>query len=211
MKHFSDDDGMNGHSSSKFILSIKPKEYLKQGLSHCGVYSIKAILSAYGKDDKKHPEEYHTNWIGKNLFSLATGEKYYDNILASYGIKSETKSAESLSDLERTELLRNLLSKNTPVMIRIGNGYLTDKYNPVIGKLMPHWITLWGYDDHKGLFYVYDSGLPQEYWHKTIPIGNTIRTYDEILRDWNFGKWQPWCWNTSSKNYLYVEITKSQG
>lgn len=39
----------------KFILTRKPEEYLKQGLSHCGVYSLKAILSAYGKDNKIHP------------------------------------------------------------------------------------------------------------------------------------------------------------
>jgi hypothetical protein len=194
---------------SKYIASIKPKEYLKQGLSHCGVYSVKAILSAYGKDNKVHPKEYHTNWIGRNLFSFATGEKYYNNILASYGIKSETKSAEDLSDKEKIELLKNILSKDTPVMIRIGNGYFPDKkYNPIIGKLMPHWITLWGYDDNKQLFYVYDSGLPVKFWDKSLPVGNTKRTHDEIIRDWNFGRLQPWCWNTSSRNNLYVEIIK---
>lgn len=191
---------------SKFLLSIKPKEYLKQGLSHCGVYSVKAILSAYGKDDKQHPKEYQTNWIGRNLFSFATGIKYYDKILASYGIKSETRSAEDLSNPERIELLKTLLSKDTPVMIRIANGYLGERYNSVVGRLMPHWITIWGYDDDKKIFYVYDSGLPLKYWDESLPVANTIRTYQEILRDWNFGRLQPWCWNTSSKNYLYVEI-----
>ena len=181
--------------SSKFVLSKKPKEYLKQGLSHCGVYCVKAILSAYSKDDKQHPKEYHTNWIGRNLFSFATGIKYYDKILASYGIKSETKSAEDLSNPERIELLKTLLSKDTPVMIRIG-----------IRRLMPHWVTIWGYDDDKKIFYVYDSGLPVKYWDEFLPVGNTIRTYQEILRDWNFGRWQPWCWNTSTQNSLYTKI-----
>lgn len=192
---------------ARYVLTIKPKEYLKQGLSHCGVYSVKAILNAYGKDEKVHPKEYHTNWVGKNLFSLATGEDYYDKILASNGIKSKTQSAEKLSDEEKVKLFKTLLSKNTPVMIRIGNGYLDGNYNPVVGKIMPHWITLWGYDDAKSSFFVYDSGLPIKYWDNSLPIGNTTRTYKEILRDWNFGRWQPWCWNTSPKDNLYLAIT----
>lgn len=194
---------------SKFILALKPKNYLKQGLSHCGVYSLKAILSAYSKDVKDHPKEYHSNWIGRHFFSFATGKYYYDNIFVSYGIKTKTQSAEHLSSQEKLNLLRTLLSKSTPVMIRIGNGYLTDKYNPILGPLIPHWITLWGYDDNKRIFYVYDSGLPVKHWDKSLPIGNTTRTYNEMLRDWNFGKWQPWCWNTSPESQLYVEVEKS--
>lgn len=192
---------------TQFILSIKPKEYLVQGISHCGVYSVKAILSAYGKDDKTDPKEYHTNWIGKNLFSFATGEEYYDKIFASYGIKSKTKSAENLSNQEKLNLLKILLSQNSPVMIRIGNGYYkSNKYNMVLGRLVPHWISLWGYNDNQKVFYVYDSGLTKNLYDKTVLIGNAKRTYDEIVRDWSFGKWQPWCWTTSFKNNLYVEI-----
>ena len=193
----------------RFIVSKKPQQYLKQGLSHCGVYSVKAVLSAYGKDDKGHPKEYHTNWIGQNLFSLSTGQDYYDKILGFYGIRSKTQSAEDLSSEEKIELLKTLLSKDTPVMIRIGNGYLGNGYNPIVGKLMPHWITLWAYDDSKRIFYVYDSGLPIKYWDKSLPVGNTTRTYNEVIRDWEFGRLQPWCWNTSFKNNLYVEIKKN--
>ena len=72
----------------KFTLSKKPKEDLKQGISHCGVYGVKAILSAFGLDNKEHPKDYHTNWIGKNLFSMAMGEKYYDRIFQSSGVST---------------------------------------------------------------------------------------------------------------------------
>jgi len=192
---------------SRYVLTIKPAEYLKQGLSHCGVYSVKAILSAYGKHNKDHPKEYHTNWVGKNLFSFAIGEDYYDKILSSYGLKSKTQSAEGLPNEKKIELLKTLLTRNTPVMIRIGNGYLDRDYNPIIGRIIPHWITLWGYDNTKNVFYVYDSGLPVKYWDKALSVGNTTRTYTEILRDWNFGRWQPWCWNTSFRNNLYIVIS----
>lgn len=192
---------------TKYLLSKKPREYLTQGLSHCGVYCVKAILSSFGKDDKKHPKDYHSNWIGRNFFSFATGDDYYDKIFASYKVKSKTKSAESLIDQDKLNLLKTLLSKNTPVMIRIGNGYYKSKeYNTFLGKLVPHWITFWGYNDEKQIFYVYDSGMLKEHWDQNLPVGNTTRTYQEILRDWNFGRWQPLCWNTSSRNNLYVEI-----
>lgn len=192
---------------TKFILTIKPQQYLKQGFTHCGVYSAKAILSAFGKDIKNHPKEYHTNWIGRNLFSFARGKDYIDRIFRLHGVESETKSAQNLSDKQKLELLKKLLFQNRPVMIGIGNGYIfSNKYNPVIGKILQHWITLWGYDDNKQIFYVYDSALKRKYWDKTLPVGNTTRTYKEILRDWNFGAKQPWAWNISSKNSLYVEI-----
>ena len=191
---------------NKYILTIKPKEYRTQGLSHCGVYSIKAILNAYGLDNKTHPKYYHPNLLGR-ITGLTLGKNYNADILRSYGIQAETKTAKHHSNLEKIQILKEILSRDTPVMLRIGNGYLSDKYNPVLGKIIGHWITLWGYDDDKQIFYVYDSGLQKKYWKVNIPIGNTIRTYEEILRDWNFGNIQFWVWPFSSADtFLYIQI-----
>ena len=190
---------------SKYLLTIRPKKYLQQGLSHCGVYSVKAILSAYGLDNKSHPKYYHPHWLGR-LTGSTFGRQYYINILKNHGVDAEIKSAEKISDSERTILLKKLLSNNTPVMIRIGNGYVTDKYNRIIGRLAPHWITLWGYDNGKHFFYVYDSGLLKQYWKK-LPVGNITRSYEETLRDWKFGKWQPYTWPLVGRSdYLYIEV-----
>lgn len=83
-------------------------------------------------------------------------------------------------------------------MLRIGNGYLkSGKYSPFIASFMGHWITLWGYNDKEKAFYVYDSYVPARRHNKTIPIGNTKRTYEEVLRDW--GKGFP-----HSRRYLYI-------
>lgn len=192
----------------KYTLPIKPKEYFVQGLSHCGAYSIKAILSAFGKDDRAHPEDYHSDLFNR-LTGLTSGKDYWPQILSKFGIKAELKSAKDQSDLEKIELLKMVLSKNAPVMLRIGNGYFrSKKYNPILGKIMGHWITLWGYDDKERVFYVYDSGLTKELYDN-VPIGNTKRTYNEILRDWRFGTWQFWTWYVSTKKYVYLEIKKS--
>lgn len=191
---------------NKLISPIKPKEYLQQGLSHCGVYSVKGILSAYGLDDKTDPKYYHPNFLGK-ITGMTLGKMYYVNILRSYNIKAEIKTAKGYSNEEKFTILKKLLAEDTPVMIRIGNGYLSDTYNPLFGRIVGHWITLWGYDDHQKLFYVYDPGLQKKYWKKGVLIGNTARTYQEILRDWNFGKLQFWYWLFSSRDTCtYISI-----
>ncbi|MBI3558759.1 hypothetical protein HY085_00010 [Candidatus Gottesmanbacteria bacterium] len=175
----------------KFILSIRPKEYLTQGPSHCGVYSVKAILSAYDLDTKNHPGEYHPSWFGR-LTGATLGRDYYPRILEAYGLKASILTADKLPVVEKLDILKKLLAKNTPVMIRIGNGYDTDKYNPITGKIVGHWI-----------------GLPKKYWSKNISTGNTVRTYQEILRDWSFGKLQPWTWPfVGFGNFLYIQVEK---
>lgn len=194
---------------NKYILLIKPKEYMVQeGPGHCGAYSVKGILSAVGKDSKDHPKEYHLFWLGR-LTGGTFGKNYWINVLEHYGINAEFKTAKDLPSDEKINLLKTLLNQETPVMIRIGNGYFrSNKYNPKLGKIITHWITLWGYDERKKVFYVYDSGLTKNLYDKSIPTGNTKRTYDQILRDWSFGQWQPWCWYISSESYSYIKIKK---
>jgi len=170
--------------NTECILPIRPSEYLKQGPSHCGAFSVKGILSAYGKDDTAHPKEYHPHLFGR-LTGLTTGLQYWPRVLARHGMEAIPKFAADLTDEGRLQLLRELLLKNNPVMVCIGNGYLPNgKYNPIRGRVLGHWITLWGYDDESELFYVYDSAVPKEKHDKHIPIGNTTRTYQEMLRDW---------------------------
>ena len=186
---------------SRFILSKKPKEYLKQGLSHCHVYSIKGILSAYGKDVKQNPEDYHISRI-RRMIGVIWNPEILVKILSLYGVPTEAKTAEDLSPEERLILLKRLLANDTPVMIRIGNGYLpSGKYLVIRGKVVGHWITLWGYDDEEKVFYVYDSAVPKKRYDKDIPIGNKKPTYSEISRDWK-GALTPWLF----KKYLYIEV-----
>ena len=178
----------------RFIVSRAPKEYLKQGLSLCGAYSVKAILSAYGKDDKANPADYIPNiffrYIRKPTMHI------WPKVFESYGITAKIGNTKHLSEVQRIQLLKNLIDQDTPVMLRIGNGYLSiGRYNNFIASFIGHWITLWGYNDKEKAFYVYDSCVPTERHDKTIPIGNTKRTYIEILRDW--GKGFPFRWRHS--------------
>jgi len=80
-------------SLKKYILSKKPKKYLKQGISHCGAYSVKAMLGACGLDTKARPEDYHLYGFNR-IVGTTVGKDYYSKILNINGLKAETKTAE---------------------------------------------------------------------------------------------------------------------
>lgn len=173
------------------ILTHHPKEYLEQGLIQCSAYSVKAILSAYGKDVKKHPREYQPTLLAK--YTSVTTRIRLAEILQTYGVPAKKGDVKNLFDAQRIELLRKFIDEDKVVALRIGNGYSkSGRYSPFVASFMGHWITLWGYNDEKQIFYVYDSYVSLERHDKTIPVGNTTRTYAEILRDW--GKGFPFVW-----------------
>lgn len=170
-----------------FIVPKKPKEYLKQGLTGCGAYSVKGILSAYGKDDKKHPLEYS---VIAALPFIATWRRWV-RILRSYGLNARCDLVRELSPEERLARLRELLRQDTPVMLLIGNGYRgCGKWNKLQWKIVSHWIILWGFDDEKQLFYIYDSAVPRRCYDQDLPTGTVVRSYKQVLRDMEGG--HPW-------------------
>lgn len=180
-------------------VSKAPKEYLQQGLTQCGAYTVKAILSAYGKDDGRHPRDYQPNLLAK--YTSITGSDTWPKVLRSYGLMAEMGNTKELTDEERIRVYKNLIDKDTPVMIRIGNGYLrSGGYSKLIAHFMGHWITLWGYNDEEKVFYIYDSYVPVYRYDKTLPIGNVKRTFAEVLRDVSLGF--PWQWR-----YNYIRLT----
>lgn len=170
---------------AKYVLPIKPAEYLKQGFSHCGAYSVKGILSAYGLDNKGHPKEYHPGWFGR-FTGVTLNSQYWPRVLRSHGLRAEVKSAKHIPGNKKLDVLKQLLVEGNPVMVSIGNGYLPNgEYNAFRGKVVVgHWITVWGYDDEEKAFFVYDSAVPKDRYDKSVPVGNIKRTYTQMLRDW---------------------------
>ena len=181
----------------QFIVSKKPKEYLKQGPTGCGLYSIKGILSAYGKDDGRNPFAY---WSGGILPFITTRLRLV-NILRSYGFDAKWECARELSNEQKIAALKKLLCYDAPVMMHIGNGYRKNGiWSKLRWRVVSHWITLWGFDDEKEIFYIYDSCVPLRYYDKSIPVGNVQRAYGQVLRDWHGGP--RWWWR-----YGYIKLT----
>ncbi len=162
------------------ILSRRPKEYLKQGPTGCGAYSVKGILSAYDKDNKKHPFEY-LQW---SRLPFITNSSHWTKVLNSCGLKAKQESLKGLSEDRRLEVIKDAIRRDTPVMLLIGNGYRGNGiWSVTRWWLIKHWITIWGFNDEKKVFYIYDSMVPPKYYHKDIPTGNVQRTYQNVLRD----------------------------
>lgn len=181
----------------KFVVSKKPKEYLKQGPTGCGAFSVKGILSAYGKDDKAHPFQY----LPLSAIPFVTNSFHWVKVLRLYGLDAHMQSLRHMNNEERIKMLKDLLRTDTPVMLCIGNGYRGNGiWSKIRWQLISHWITLWGFDDEKGTFFIYDSAVPLRYHDKNIPIGNVTSTYQQVARDIRGG--QPWWWR-----YRYIKIS----
>ena len=146
-----------------FILSHRPKRYLKQGLTNCGLYAAEGILSAYGRNpSEKSPSEFHESAIQRALG--LTPVPLIVRVLQKHGLRSQIGNARDWSNEKRLTFLKETLSKDTPIVIRIGGGYSGNGiYKPILGRIIGHWITLWGYDDEKEVFYVYDSAIDPQF------------------------------------------------
>lgn len=179
------------------IVSKRPKEYLKQGPTGCGAFSVKGILSAYGKDDKTHPFQY----LPLSILPFVTNASHWVKVLRSYGVDAHMRSLRHMTDEQKINTLKDALRHDAPVMLFIGNGYRGNGiWSKLRWRIISHWITLWGFDDEKGVFYMYDSAVPLRYHHVNISIGNVARTYEQVARDIHGG--QPW----RRDRYIYLTL-----
>ena len=183
----------------RYTLPIKPKEYLKQGRNHCGVYTVKGIMSALEQDIYKDPRDYHISLFGKVSGALLPGG--LSKVLKHHRLDPTIKKADNLPDKQKLEILKKELLRGYPVILAVGNGYKEDgSYSGFKASYTGHWISLWGFDDRKKVFYLYDSAAPLVSWNRSIPIGNVKRTYSQVLRDWH-GSFYMW-----NRRYLYISL-----
>jgi len=187
----------------KYIVNRKPKEYLKQGKVHCGVYTAKAVLEAFGKGVHRNPREYHVSFLNK-----ITGCMFRDqdlvNVFKKYGLQTKVKCAKNLEGEQKLQVLKKTLLNNRPIPVFISNGYKYTKngieYSELKSFLVGHIISVWGYNDKEKVFYIYDSAVPKSHYDK-ISIGNIKRTYKEFLRDWQGAIYRKFL-----NPYVYLEI-----
>ncbi|MBI5002162.1 C39 family peptidase [Candidatus Woesearchaeota archaeon] len=183
----------------KKVVNHKPKEYLQQGMRHCGGYTIKAILSAYNLDDGRHPKKYLLPKVKSLGF---TTPKLIQETLKKYGFDAPIKRANKLSDDRKIQSIKKELDKNRPVILLIGNGYSsTGKYSALRMNCISHWISVWGYNDKEKIFFIYDSYVDKKSYDKIL-VGNVKRTYKQVLRDWKG------TFYFRTKSFLYMPVMK---
>ncbi len=185
---------MNPENSQNMqkILPIKPDRYFEQGITGCGGFSVKGILSAFGKDDRESAFDYYPflKW------GVLSTPSRWRRMFEAYGLQVRLGKADD--DADAVALMKGELDKGRVLMLRIGNGYTKQGvWHRLAWRSIGHWITLWGYDDNDRTFYIYDSWIPQGRAH--LPVGNIKRPYMDVARDWNGGF--PFRWR---RTYLAV-------
>jgi hypothetical protein len=187
---------------SEYILPRLPKKYLEQGISQCGAYAAKAILSAFRKDDGRRACDYQISWIGRATV-LNRGPATWVKVLRAHGLHAEAGRLVELPVEQWLDRLKEILVGGSPVMIRLGNGYSKrGKWRFFQAAFLGHWITLWGFSDREQVFYVYDPYVPLARHDMTLPAGNVKRSYHELLRDIRIAGF-PWWWRG-----MYIWINK---
>lgn len=182
------------------IVSRRPNKYFTQKAGFCGGYTIKGVLSAWGLDDKENAGDYVS--LSTRL-SQATLPSNIVNELNKHGFIATLKRANKLSDKEKIELLKKEIDKDRPVIILEGccftrkNKFRKKKFYNDIG----HWISIWGYDDKKEEFYVYDSYVEKKHYSK-VPIGNARRTFAQLLQVWEGPLYSRFL------DYIYIPVVK---
>lgn len=188
---------MPDHHQGASIISGRPSEYHVQRLSGCGAYSAKAVLEARGCSVPADLFDLYPRYLPRWFQGIPSPPRHWLRSFVGRGLAAELHCVSGRDFNERLALLKNALSRDAIVMVRIGNGYLrSGRYVPILSWLIGHWVTLWGYDDVTKTFYVYDSCVPRDRYDQSVPSGNTRRTYENLLRDMNHGGF-PWWWRNN--------------
>lgn len=154
--------------------------YLNSINLNCGGFQLKAVLSAFGKDTKPDLKSYLS--IGTRITGFTL--KQLQKAVITHGLETSPKYVTGLPDNEKIKILKNCIDKNQPVILAIGYGYRENQgYSKFKRMIFGHWISIWGYDDESENFLIYDS-LNKKTNENKLPAGNLVRSYKEILRDW---------------------------
>lgn len=150
----------------------------RQTVNGCGPFSVAAVVRALtGREIDSKEFDKSMDWRLPDGGTLPIG---MEKQLKENGISVEIPDVERLTDEQKISLLKEKLSQNKPIII-LGQ---TGDYE--------HYITLFGFDDSKDEFYIYDSFYDKEKEGYTKDdngdfSGNRTFTSKELLDFWRGG------------------------
>ena len=192
----------NAHRYAVNVVPQLPSEYPQQvGLS-CGEYNVRTVLDAF--DITYRRDERPRLLVRTFGLSFVTD---LQRALARHGVDTEIRHATDLHDESRLALLRGHVDSHEPVILAIGNGHLSRTRDSAFARaLLGHFITIYGYDAERDVFFVYDpylQGDPPE----PLPAGNVERTSAEMLRDWR----GPFYYRFIGMDHVYLPVSAPTG
>ncbi len=161
------------------VVKCAPDQYPRQVGLTCGEVNARAILAGFGIRYQA-PSRLR---LRIRLFGYSFIEDIV-RLLQAHGLAAPVRYAARLSDEAKLRTIIENIDQGRPVLAAIGNGHLRrGVFSPLARTLVGHYITIYGYNEAKARFYVYDPYLEGPY-RQPIPVGNEVRTFTEFLRDW---------------------------
>lgn len=183
------------------IVKFSPARYEQQAGLTCGEYNVRGILEGF--QIRYQPFEKSPLRIKMFGFSFV---KDISALLQKHGLNAPLRFAKNKSDQDRLKIITSHLDQDEPVLLAIGNGHLArGRYSRLARFFVGHFLTILGYDSDKQIFFVYDSYLKGSY-QGTIPAGNDVRTFKELLNAWN----GPFYYPLINMDHIYIPV-KSDG
>lgn len=160
------------------VVAALPPGYPRQTGLTCPEANARSVIAAFGLSYAPPPPTWTVRRVGYSLL------RDLSRLLRHAGLDAPVRMARRMTDAQRLDLLRAHLDRGEPVILAVGNGHLSrDRDSALARALLGHYLTLYGYDDARGVFYVYDSYLPGEP-PEPLPAGNDARGYADLLRSW---------------------------
>lgn len=161
------------------VITHAPARYERQQGMTCGETNVKTIVEGFGK---VYQPMINPPWrVGLFGFSLV---KDIQSLFSLNGLTSSIHFAKGVDDQSRIKIIQNHIDQNEPVLIAIGNGHLKrNKFSRFAQLLLGHYITIYGYNPDRKVFYIYDAWLDGDY-DGDLPVGNEVRTFSQLLSSW---------------------------
>jgi hypothetical protein len=185
-------------NSFDIVVNHAPKKYPHQEGLTCGETNVRGILDGF----RIPYEPLDKPPFRVKLFGFAF-VKDISSLIQKHGLVAPLLFASKFTNKDRVNTFMKHIDRDEPVIIAIGNGHLSrTTYSPIARIIIGHFITIYGYNAKQEIFYVYDPYLKGNY-HKGIPVGNEVRTFRELLRDWN----GPFYYRFINMNHVYIPIS----
>jgi hypothetical protein len=152
---------------TKHIVTHVPKKYMTQPLfRYCGIFQIATIYES----------RFNKTIDPKSIFRGFTRLAWYCTPkqiikkLQQLGLPSSIISKKDIT----LDVIKQSLQNDQNLILMIWHGYNKsgDGFNALKGFLLPHYISVWWYDEVRKWFFVYDSALKQRHAHVGLPVGN---------------------------------------
>jgi hypothetical protein len=179
------------------VICHSPTKYARQQGLTCGEYNVRTIVDGFNLSFQRL-----ANPPGRvKLFGFSF-IRDIQKLLAVNRLSASIHHASKLDAVGKLRALTDHIDQDEPVLLAIGNGHLSrDRYSPLARLFPGHFITVCGYNTEREIFYIYDPYLEGAY-KEDIPVGNEVRTFREILREWR----GPFYYQLIGMDHVYLAV-----